>query len=127
MMSGFRRLASRYRRQFSALVLVAGSLVVGRQLYALVPHTTEVVIDLGPRHAEVVELRLHYLAGGEPLRSVRYAHPEGAPERVHDQLRSQPGTLELESLLVLRDGSSRAHALRFAAGQERSITLHAEP
>jgi hypothetical protein len=127
MMTAARTFYSRNRRRLSALVLIVGALVVGQKLSVLVPRTTEVVLDLGPRHAEVVELRLSYQAAGEALRSVRYSHPEGAPARVRDQVRSHVEQLELESVLVLRDGSSLAREHQFATSLEHTITLDARP
>lgn len=101
------RLFLQHRRRLARLVLFAGLIVVGRQLWPTWPHETELEFVLGPDHADVVELRIAYLDHGEELHGVRFGFPSGAPATVRHRLSLPPGRLLIHCELFGKNGASR--------------------
>jgi hypothetical protein len=96
-----------HRRRFARVVLGAGLLLVGRELWPSWPHETELEFVLGPDHSQVVELRVAYMDHGEELHGVSFGFPNGAPSTVRHRV-----TLPARELVVLcelraRDGGRR--------------------
>jgi len=88
------------------VVLVVGTLVVARQLWPMVSRDTEVELELGPSHAQVVELQITYLLEGEELHGVNFRFSNGAPASVRHRVSLPPGELELHCVLRTRSGAS---------------------
>lgn len=84
-----------------------GALVVARQLWPLVQRETEIELDLGPGHLQVVEVQLSYLLEGEELQGVSFRFAGGAPARFRHRIKLPAGDLELQCVLRSRDGASR--------------------
>ncbi len=97
----------RHRRRLARLVLGLGLIFVVRDLWPHWPRQTELEFQLGPDHAQVVELRVAYLDHGEELHGVSFAFPQGAPAIVHHSVSLPPGELELQLELRSRGGAAR--------------------
>lgn len=85
-------------------MLIGGGLLVAQQLLPVWPRETDLELDLGQRHREVVEVRLAYLRDGEPLKGVRLHYDDGAPSHVRHRVTLPSGELELQCELLGRDG-----------------------
>lgn len=93
------------------MVLIVGTGLVLLQfwpfLQPLLSEDTVVELELGPEHAEVLELRMVYLVEGEEFRVVSFRFEDGAPARVRHKVSLPPGELELQCVLRDRRGASR--------------------
>jgi hypothetical protein len=98
---------ARHRRRLARLVLGLGLIYSARLLWPSWPHETELEFELGPDHAQVVELRVAYLHQGEELHGVSFGFPSGAPALVRHKLSLPPGKLVLSCELRARDGGAR--------------------
>ena len=67
------------RRRLAPAVLLVGVALVATQLWAYVPRETELQLELGELHEQVVEVRLAYLQNGAEIRVARFGFPSGAP------------------------------------------------
>jgi hypothetical protein len=123
------RLVQQHRRVLARLVLATGTTVVLLQFWPLVEPLvspdTVVELELGPEHAEVVELRLIYLLEGEELRGVSFRFSDGAPATVQHRVSLPSGELELQCVLRGRDGASRVltRKLRTQVGGRVRISI----
>jgi hypothetical protein len=122
------RLLRQHRRALARVILVVGTLVVVRQLLPAVTRETEIELELGPSHAQVVEVHLTYLLEGEELHGVSFRFTNGAPAHLRHRVSLPSGDLELECLL--RDRNGVAHVvtrrLRTPAGGMIRIWLTGE-
>jgi hypothetical protein len=100
-------LVQQHRRALARVVLVVGTLVVARQLWPAVARDTDVELELGPSHADVVEVRISYLLEGEELHGVSFRFDNGAPAKVRHRVSLPSGDFELQCVLRSRDGASR--------------------
>jgi len=109
--------------------MAVGTTVVLLQFWPLVEPLvspdTVVELDLGPGHAEVVELRLIYMLEGEELRGVSFQFSSGAPARVQHRVSLPTGELELHCVVRGRDGASHVltRKLRTSAGRRVRISI----
>ena len=124
------RLLQKHRRTLARLVMAIGTTVVLLQFWPLVEPLlspdTVVELELGPEHAEVVELRLIYLLEGEELRGVSFRFSDGAPARIQHRVSLPTGQeLELQCVVRGRDGASHVltRKLRSAAGGRVRISI----
>jgi hypothetical protein len=92
------------------VVLAVGTSVVLLQFWPfvepLLSPETVVELDLGPAHADVLELRLAYLQEGEELRGVSFRFADGAPARIQHRVSLPTGEFEVQCVLRDRDGAS---------------------
>jgi len=116
-------LLSRHRYTLARAVLVVGALVVGRELWPMIERETEVELELGPSHAEVVELRLTYLLEGEELHGVSFRFVGGAPARVKHRVSLPAGDLELHLVVQQRDGVSHVVTRRLHTPAEGRVRI----
>lgn len=119
---------SRHQQRLTRITLFAGLLAVFLYLAPYVPRDTRIMLDLGERHAEVVELDLTYSLGQDDLRTTTLVYPQGAPRRVLHDVRLPSGEIALAARQVLRDGRKLADTLRFhtPADADVRITLNKE-
>jgi len=123
------RLVQQHRRALARVVVAVGTTVVLLQFWPLVEPLvspdTVVELDLGPAHAEVVELRLIYLLEGEELRGVSFRFTDGAPARVQHKVSLPTGEFELQCVVRGRDGAARVltRKLRTTAGGRVRISI----
>jgi hypothetical protein len=101
-------LFGRHRRWLARVILLLGAAYAAIDLWPRFPHETQVELALGPRHGEVVELRLAYLDAGEELAGVSFGFPEGAPATVRHRVKLPAGRFELRCELRGRSGDSRS-------------------
>jgi hypothetical protein len=123
------RLVQQHRRTLARMIMAVGTCVVLLQFWPLVeplvsPETV-VELDLGPAHAQVVELRLIYLLEGEELRGVSFRFSDGAPPQVQHRVSLPTGELELQCVVRGRDGASHVltRKLRTGAGGRVRISI----
>src|SRR5687768_18529698 len=118
----------RQRPRLTRIVLFGGLLAVFLYLAPYVPRDTRIMLDLGERHAEVVELGLTYRLGADDLRSATLAYPAGAPRRVRHEVRLPSGEIDLATRQTLRDGRTLSDTRRFTIPAEADgrISLNKE-
>jgi hypothetical protein len=87
------------RRRVAPIVMIVGLLVVGGQLFGVVPRETEVRYRLGPEHGDVTSARIAYVADGEEALGARFDWHDGAPESVHHTVSLIPGRYEVRAEL----------------------------
>ncbi len=106
-------LFTRHRARIGRVVLLGGALLVVLNLLPLVPRQTELVLDLGASHAQVVALDVTYVLDDDAVRTATLHYPRGAPRTVAQEMRLPVGELELRAQAALRDGQVRDSAHRF--------------
>lgn len=113
----------RHRQRLTRIVLFGGLLAVFLYLAPYVPRDTRIMLDLGARHAEVVELGLTYSLGADDLRSTTLTYPAGAPRRVRHEVRLPSGEIALATRQILRDGRTLADTRRFTVPAEADVRI----
>lgn len=113
----------RQRPRLTRIVLFVGLLAVFLYLAPYVPRDTRIMLDLGERHADVVELDLTYSLGSDDLRMAKLKYPTGAPRRVQHDVRLPSGDIALDARQTLRDGRTRAETLRFKTPAEADVRI----
>ena len=121
------RLVQQHRRTLARVVLVVGTTLVLLQFWPLVqpmisPETV-VELELGPEHSKVRELRLVYLLEGEELRVVNFRFANGAPATVQHRVSLPTGELELQCVLLDRNGASRVLTRRLHTPAEGLVRI----
>jgi hypothetical protein len=101
------RLLQQHRRALARVVLVIGAFVVGQQLWPAVSRETEIELELGESHAQVVEVRVSYLLEGEELHGVSFRFTGGAPAKLRHRVSLPAGDLELQCVVRRRDGAAQ--------------------
>jgi hypothetical protein len=121
------RLVQQHRRTLAQVVLAVGTALVLLQfwplLQPLISPETVVELELGPEHAQVLELRLVYLLEGEELRVVNFRFQDGAPATVRHRVSLPTGELELQCVLRVRNGESRVLTRRLHAPAEGLVRI----
>ena len=113
----------RHRARLTRVVLFGGLLAVFLYLAPYVPRDTKIMLDLGERHAEVVELDLTYSLGSDDQRSTKLMYPSGAPRQVRHEVRLPSGDIALAARQTLRDGRTVADTLRFQIPAEADVRI----
>jgi hypothetical protein len=113
----------RNRSRLTRIVLFGGLLGVFLYLAPYVPRDTKIMLDLGKRHADVVELDLTYSLGSDDLRSTKLTYPAGAPRQVRHEVRLPSGDILLAARQTLRDGRTLADTLRFKIPAEADVRI----
>jgi len=88
--------ATRHRQRIARLLLVVAVCFGATQVWPAVPQTTDIRIDLGPQHLEIMELSVGVTRDGEPLHAASFRFPEGAPATVRHELVLPTGRYEVE-------------------------------
>jgi len=114
---------TRHRGRLSRLVLISGLLAVFLYLAPYVPRDTRIMLDLGERHSDVVELDLTYRLGPDDLRTTTLRYPAGAPRRVRHDVRLPGGDIALAARQTLRDGRTREELRRFTTPAEAEVRI----
>jgi len=110
------RLFLRHRRRLARFVILVGLIVVGTQIFQASPRETEIRYGLGPRHDDVVELRIAYAVEGEEAVGARFRFEDGAPRSVRHTVELHPGRYEVRADVMERGGQrSVERALRVPA------------
>jgi len=74
------------RRAISHVVLLCAVLFIGVRIWPSIPHDTDIVFELGPKHKRIVELRIDYFYEGEAHYGTILHYPSGAPSLVHHRV-----------------------------------------
>ena len=111
------------RQRFTRVLLFGGLLAVFLYIAPYVPRDTRIMLDLGERHAEVVELALTYSLGPDDLRSTTLTYPAGAPRRVMHDVRLPSGDIALATRQLLRDGRMLEDTRRFTTPSEADVRI----
>jgi len=114
---------TRHRGRLTRIVLITGLLAVFLYLAPYVPRDTRIMLDLGERHSEVVELDLTYSLGSDDLRSTRLRYPAGAPRRVQHDVKLPGGDIALATRQTLRDGRTVEDQRRFTTPAEADVRI----
>lgn len=91
---------SKYRKRLAFLVLVVAAVVIGRELSGAALRDVELVYDLGPDHAEFVELRIAYVSAEDEVAGVRFQEAAGLPSRLDHAVELSPGRYTVEAVLT---------------------------
>ena len=83
------------RRAISRLVLLCAVLFLGLRIWPSIPHETDIVLDLGPEHSKIAELRIDYLYEGEAHYGAILHYPSGAPSKVRHRVDLPYGTYRI--------------------------------
>ena len=113
----------RHSQRWTRVVLFGGLLAVFLYLAPYVPRDTRIMLDLGERHAEVVELGLTYSLGADDLRTTTLAYPAGAPRQVRHEVRLPSGEIALATRQLLRDGRIVADTRRITIPAEADVRI----
>lgn len=62
----------RYKAKLAFLVLIAGLLLIGREIGTAYPRDVDIVFELGPGHERQEVLDIRYLLDGEEVRGATY-------------------------------------------------------
>jgi hypothetical protein len=106
--------ATRHRQRIARVLLVAAVCFGATRVWPAVPQSTDLRIDLGRQHLEIMELSVEFMRDGEPLQGASFRFPQGAPASVrheitlptgrydvHVRCRSVAGTTSVERVIVL--------------------------
>jgi hypothetical protein len=127
-MQSLRRFLLRHRARIARLTAVAGVLTVGLLVSRELPRDVDVELMLGPKHAEIVEVRIGYLQDGEELHGVALSFPKGAPARVHHKVSLPAGELEVHAEARSAHGLAAANVARLQNPAQGPLRIHvAEP
>jgi hypothetical protein len=96
---------SLHKAKIARVTALAGLLTVGLVLVRGLPRPLDIELQLGPKHAEVVSVRIDYLRGGEELQWVELSFPSGAPQRVHHSVSVSEGDVQVRAELKRADGA----------------------
>lgn len=116
-------LVATHRVRIGRIVLLAGALWLVLKLLPLFPRQTDVVLDLGAAHAQVVALDVTYMLDDDAVRTATLRYPSGAPRTVAQAVRLPVGELELRAHATLRDGHARASTHRFTAPADGPLRI----
>lgn len=126
-MGALRRFFEAHRKRLARLTAVAGAAVVALLLLPHVPRTVEVELELGPRHRDIVEVRVAYVQSGEELQGVSLSFPGGAPTRVRHSVRLPSGDFEVQAAVRSAQGAPRAVVGKFHAPADGPVLIRVEP
>jgi hypothetical protein len=88
--------ATRHRRRIARLLLVIAVCFGATRVWPAVPQTTDLRIELGPQHGEIMELSVDVTRDGEALHGASFRFPSGAPATVRHELMLPTGRYDLE-------------------------------
>ncbi len=103
--------------------MIVGVLLALLPLLPVLPRDTQLVLDLGAAHAQVVALDVTYVLEDDAVRTATLRYPSGAPRTVAQAVRLPVGELELRAHAVLRNGQARAGAHRFKTPAEGTLRI----
>ena len=81
----------RYKAKLAFLVLIAGLLLIGREIGSAYPRDVDIVFELGPSHRRHEVLDVRYLLDGEEVRGASYRGDEGLDETIDATVSLSPG------------------------------------
>ena len=105
------------------LIAIAAVTTLGPRI----PRESQLRFALGPGHAEIVELRVAYVQGGEVLKGVRFDFPEGAPAEVAHRVSLPSGPCEVRAELLARDNRLQQVVRRWESPSEGHLRLQLAP
>lgn len=114
---------AKHRRRIGRIALIAGAVAVVMNVAPLVPRQTELELDLGAGHEQVVELDVTYVLDEDTVRTATLRYPNGAPRTVAQAMRLPVGELELRAHAALRGGAGRASTHRFKTPADGTLRI----
>jgi hypothetical protein len=118
---------TRQRARISRMVFFAGLVAVFLYLAPYVPRDTQIMLDLGARHAEVLSLDLTYSLGADDLRTATLTYPNGAPRNVRHDVRLPVGDISLATRCTYRDGRALDQTRRFSTPADAAVHIELGP
>lgn len=88
--------ATRHRQRIARVLLVAAVCFGATRVWPAVPQTTDLRIDLGPQHREIMELSVGVTRDGEALHGASFRFPDGAPATLRHQIMLPTGRYDVE-------------------------------
>lgn len=88
--------AGQHRQRIARVILVAAVCFGATRVWPAVPQTTDLRIELGPQHLEIMELRVELSRDGEAVQGASFRFPQGAPEAVRHELMLPKGRYDVE-------------------------------
>ena len=95
------------RHRLALCVLVVAALTLGRHAWRQLPRQVDVEFALGPKHREIVEVRVAYLLEGQEMHGVAFRYPSGAPQVIRHQVSLPAGRYGVALELRPRRGRAR--------------------
>ena len=80
----------RYKAKLAFIVLIAGLLLIGREVGSAYPRDVDIVFELGSAHARHEVLDVRYLLNGEEVRGATY-RADALDERIDASVSLSPG------------------------------------
>ena len=84
-----------HRRRIARLLLVAAVCFGATKIWPAVPQKSDLRIELGPQHREIMELHLDFMRDGEHLQSASFRFPLGAPESLRHEISLPTGRYDV--------------------------------
>ena len=110
----------RHKARFAFLVLIAGLLLIGREIGAAYPRDVDIVFELGSARRETLDVR--YLLEGEEVRGAVYRGEGGLDETIDAQVSLSPGHYTISARFD--DGTLVERALEVPAEGRVHISLY---
>lgn len=117
---------SLHRRRIARPVLAGGLVLIALKLWPNWPRETEVEFALGAHHAEVIELHVAYLMGGQAVHGVTFNFPNGAPQTVRHKLTLPRGIFSVRCGLRARTGDFREVTRQLQAPSQGLVRIPLE-
>lgn len=86
----------RYKAKVAFLVLIAGLLLIGREIESAYPRDVDIVFELGPTYAHHEVLDVRYLLEGEEVRGATY-RGESLEETIDASVSLSPGRYSISA------------------------------
>ena len=112
----------RYKAKLAFLVLIAGLLLIGREIGAAYPRDVEIVFELGSAHELQEVLDVRYLLDGEEVRGAIYRGDEGLDETIETSVSLSPGRYTISARFD--DGDAVERTLNVPAEGRVHIALY---
>lgn len=112
----------RYKAKLAFLVLIAGLLLIGREISSAYPRDVDIVFDLGPSHQRQEVLEIRYLLDGDEVRGATYRGENGLDETIDASVSLSPGRYTISARFD--DGTLVERALHVPAEGRVRITLY---
>lgn len=110
----------RYKAKVAFLVLIAGLLLIGREIGSAYPRDVDIVFELGPTHSSHEVLNVRYVFEGEEVRGATY-RGEGLDETIDASVSLSPGRYTVSA--EFNDGTTIERALDVPAEGRVHISL----
>ncbi|MFT5358199.1 MAG: hypothetical protein ACI9KE_005436 [Polyangiales bacterium] len=111
----------RYKEKLAFLVLIAGLLLIGREISSAYPRDVDIVFELGPAYERHEVLEVRYLLEGEEVRGATY-RGDSLDETIRASVSLSPGRYSISA--HFNDGTTVERVLQVPAEGRVHISLY---